>query len=722
MGFRLAEAYVTIGARTSGFHARLRGVRVAMQRTYQKMQQFSQRAKRVLMIGAAAVGGVAFVFARFEKQMARVQAISGATEEEFKKLTAQARALGGTTEWSATQAAEGMTNLAMAGFKTNEILAAMPGLLALATAGNVDLAKASQVVADTLRGLGWEASRSEEIADIMAKTATSSSQTFEQLADAMSYAMAVGTKTGASFNEMNAAIAAMADRAIKGSRAGTSLAGIYARMSGAAQETTAFLKKLGVETGDASGNMRPLADIVADINSQMEGLGKKEKASRVMKAFGLRAGPGMLSLLAEGSKGLKEFEKSLEDAGGTAQRIAEIQLATLAGRFKILVSTIQEFMLVIGSHLEPLLSRLVNAFQSIVAGMNKLNTGIVRSVIEWVAVAAASTGVVLAITAMAAAFITLASPMMFAVAAAAALVVWYVKANVETRGLAGTFVWFSDVVGNAVDFMLQWWARWANTILSGIAWVKTALTSLADVFTWLGLKIVLFINTTADDWQHWAAHMVKLTEWFMIQHNRLWSNAERFWGHVIHNMQLAWANYWIWIVAKIKGVDWELTFRPLTAGYEHVMLDAIPQMTRRAVSEIENELANGIAAIQEKLGVVHKQKFEQLLKVWGPDAARKVVMELEAAIAAAKLTKVKVPAIKAAIATVRADSAFVGIVAMARKIQESAYKNDPVQQQIKLADEQVQEAKKGNAQARAGLGKLDNLIAAVNDNNGIQAV
>lgn len=180
----------------------------------------------------------------FEAQMSRVKAISGATGTEFEKLKDQAIQLGADTSFSASQAAEGMENLAAAGFNVNETLDAMPGLLDLAAASGEDLSKSSDIAASAVRGFGLEAKQTGHVADVLAANANKTNSSVSETGEAMKYVAPLARAAGLSFEETAAAIGIMANAGIQGSQAGTTLRAAISRLSNPTEDMTAAIEEL----------------------------------------------------------------------------------------------------------------------------------------------------------------------------------------------------------------------------------------------------------------------------------------------------------------------------------------------------------------------------------------------------------------------------------------------------------------------------------------------
>ncbi len=301
-----------------------------------------------LGIGAATVAIIGYA-ASFEKTMSRVRALTGATAREFDNLRRTAIELGEKTEFTAKQAAEGMSFFALAGFKVNKIIKAMPATLNLAAAGQVELATASDIVAKIMAGMGLEVDQLNNTVDILAKAFTTANTDLLQLGEALSFVGPVAKASGKSLEETTAAIQLLSNAGLQGERAGTALRNILARLTGGTPQATKKLQQLGVRTLDAWGNMLPLANIIEELDSALRNLGGvAAQTGKVMNIFGLRAGPGMSILLAATGRKIREFTRNLEDAGGTAERVARIQLQNLFGKLTRLKSIIGSVAIEIG--------------------------------------------------------------------------------------------------------------------------------------------------------------------------------------------------------------------------------------------------------------------------------------------------------------------------------------------------------------------------------------
>ena len=284
---------------------------------------------------ATALAGVATAAAKtgadFESQMSRVKAISGATGEEFEKLKAQAIELGAETSFSASQAAEGMENLAAAGFTTIETMEAMPGLLDLAAASGEDLASSSDIAASTLRGFGLAASDAGHVADVLAENANRTNSSVAETGEAMKYVAPLARAAGLSFEETAAAIGIMANAGIQGSQAGTTLRGAISRLSKPTDDMQNAMDDLGVSFYDANGKMKSLSEQVGMLKDAMSGMTDEQKNSYLVTLYGQEALSGMLALINEGSDSLSALTGAYEVCDGSAKKAAETMQDNLSG-------------------------------------------------------------------------------------------------------------------------------------------------------------------------------------------------------------------------------------------------------------------------------------------------------------------------------------------------------------------------------------------------------
>lgn len=327
-------------------------------------------------VAASAAAAAALVIpvraaARFEHQMARVRALTGATETDFDALTNQARSLGATTEHTASQAAEAMSAFALAGFDASQIYSAMPATLSLASAGQVSVGESADIAAKLMAGMGLQASELDNAVDVMAKAFTSSNQTITMLGDAMSYVGPVARTAGYELEEVTAAIMAVSNAGIQGQQAGAGLRRIMLALASPSAEASKTMASLGISVADAQGEMRSMPDLIDDFNRAIGGLGSAAQLDILGTIFGARGATVAAALINTGSEAVRGFEESLAGAGGTAASLAATQLDTLQGSWIKLKSAAESLAISVGDTFGPLLRKAVDGATAMVQNLQR---------------------------------------------------------------------------------------------------------------------------------------------------------------------------------------------------------------------------------------------------------------------------------------------------------------------------------------------------------------
>jgi len=346
------------------------GVKKAVGATKELRQAWGKAGKDIgraaVRMGAATAGFAGFAvkeFADFESVMVRVRGVTNTLGEQgaksFNRLAKRAKEMGATTRFTATEAAEAMENLGLAGLEVQEIYDALPGALQLASAAQVDIATAADVAAKTMRSFGLEATDLGRINDTLVGTFTRANTDLRQLAEAIKPVGPVAASLGIELETVTAALAKLSDAGFQGSEAGTALRNILSRFAGAVPEVSAKLRKLGIDIEYTdSGAM----DFIATMRN-MEAAGLE--AGEVMALFGMRGGPGMAALLQVGTDALAEFEAGTRDLEGIAKKLEQAQLDTIAGQFDLLKSAISGVVLEIGERLAPVTRNMMQNFMEL---------------------------------------------------------------------------------------------------------------------------------------------------------------------------------------------------------------------------------------------------------------------------------------------------------------------------------------------------------------------
>ena len=333
MAFKLAEAYVQFSQRG------LSSVNRAAQSVGNSFRSAVGVGSRFAgMLGSLGIGlgfGAAVkTIGSFEAQMSKVAAVTQATDEQLQALTDKARQLGAETAFSASEAAAGMEFLARAGFEVDEIVSAMPATLDLALSGALGLGEAADIASNALTGFGLSADESNRVADVLSLTAASANTNVQQLGDAMKFVAPISAGLGVSIEDTAAAIGALSDAGLQGEMAGTGLRKI---LSGLADPSDELRAKMGGLTLESDGLIAILEKLSESGISTAEG----------MQEFGERGGPAIGVLVGAAGK-IRGLSGELDNAEGTANRLAGTMSDNLPGAAKQAVSAFEELTLIAG--------------------------------------------------------------------------------------------------------------------------------------------------------------------------------------------------------------------------------------------------------------------------------------------------------------------------------------------------------------------------------------
>ena len=271
-------------------------------------------------IGAAAVA----VTAKFDAGMSKVKAVSGATGKEMEQLRAKAKEMGAQTKFSAIESAEAFNYMAMAGWKTNDMLNGIEGVMNLAAASGEDLATTSDIVTDALTAFGLSAKDSGHFADVLAATSSNANTNVAMLGESFKYIAPVAGALGYSVEDINLALGLMANSGIKASQAGTTLRSALTRLSKPTGEIKQAMEEYGVSLTDAHGNMLPFRDVMGQLREKFSTLSKAEQAQAATTLFGKNAMSGMLAIINSSDKDWNKLANSIDNADGTAEKMADM--------------------------------------------------------------------------------------------------------------------------------------------------------------------------------------------------------------------------------------------------------------------------------------------------------------------------------------------------------------------------------------------------------------
>lgn len=352
--------------------------------------------KKVSVVSAAVTGmGIASVktAADFESSMSQVQATMGITKDSMSTVNGEsvntmealsdlAKQMGSETAFSASECAEALNYLALAGYDTQEMVDALPTVLNLAAAGNIDLASASDMVTDAMSALGMETSEADTMVDQMAKTASSTNTSVSQLGEGILTIGATAKSIKGGTAELNTALGILANNGIKGAEGGTHLRNVILSLQNPTDKAAACMEQLGVDVYDSQGNMRSLNDILGDLNTSMEGMTSAEKTNIISSIFNKTDLSSVNALLANTGETWDSLQNSITNSAGAAQKMADTQLDNLSGQLTILKSALEGLAISIGEALMPMVKNIVSKIQGFVTWLNNLDDGTKQVIVK----------------------------------------------------------------------------------------------------------------------------------------------------------------------------------------------------------------------------------------------------------------------------------------------------------------------------------------------------
>ena len=355
----------------------------------------------VTALGTAAVSTAA----NFESSMSQVQATMGITKDAMSTvngesvntmdtLSALAKKMGSETAFSASECAEALNYLALAGYDTQQMCDTLPTVLNLAAAGGIDLAAASDMVTDAMSALGMGVDEAGTMVDQMAKTASSTNTSVAQLGEGILTIGATAKTVKGGTAELNTALGILANNGIKGAEGGTHLRNVILSLQNPTDKAAACMEQLGLDVYDSEGNMRSLNDILGDLNTSMDGMTAAEKSNIIGQIFNKTDLSSVNALLANTGTTWDGLQQSIIDSGGAAQQMADTQLDNLQGQITILKSALEGLAISFGELLLPAIKMIVGWVQQFVDWLNGMDEG-TKKVITTVALLAAALGPVL---------------------------------------------------------------------------------------------------------------------------------------------------------------------------------------------------------------------------------------------------------------------------------------------------------------------------------------
>ena len=530
---------------------------------------------------AAPFVGMLSKAADFEAVMSKVKAITVSDDQAMQQLTATARELGQKTMFSATQAGEAMTYLGMAGWNSQQIMAGMPGLLDLAAASNTDLARTADIVSDDLTAFGLSAEHAGHMADVFAKTSTSTNTTVEMLGETMKYAAPVAHAFGASLEETAALTGLMANSGIKASAAGTALRSGFLRLAGTSAKSTKAIEEMGLSLSEATAQQeearaalaslgiamddtngpRKMGAIVRDLADKTKDMSKEQRLATLATIFGTNAASAWVAVIDQGPDALDQLTKELENSDGAAAAMAETMQNNARGAMVRLQSATESVAISIGGTMLPTLAELGDSLANEAAYVSKVASEHPELTEAIIKTSFAVMGMVIAYKAARAIYYSV-------VAAKAAYVL---ATNSETlasaRSTIASGIHKAAMLGGTIATYAAAAAQWAlNAAMTAnpIGLVIIAVVALIAAFVWLGTHFQAVSEFCTSMWESPTeaiiAFMMGPIGWLIYAAMGLianWDQVKAWFTLLWEDPKAALSQFYDWVMSKLGGLfDW----------------------------------------------------------------------------------------------------------------------------------------------------------------------
>ena len=514
----------------------------------------------------------------FSAAISKVGALSGATGKDLQKLEDCAREMGATTMYSATDAADALGYMALAGWDVNESTTALPGVLSLAAASGMDLAQASDLCTDYMSAFGMEANQASHFADVLAYAQAHSNTTTEQLGAAFQNCAVNCNNFGMDAEQTTAVLGKLADQGLKGSEAGTALNAVIRDMTTKMKDGQIQIGKTKVAVTDANGNFRDMSDIVADVQKATEGMTEAEKLNALQSTFTADSIKAM-GILVNGTEGeLEGFTNELYNSEGAAKSMAEALNNNLKGDITKLKSAFGELQLQIADRLTPVLRNLAQGLTNVINWFNNLSPAAQNVIMAIVGIAAAIGPMLLLVSKVMTSFqgmykgiqligkgfgllksgfetvqivLMYVGDFIMATVVPAFQALWgVIVANpivaviAVIAALVAAFIYCWNNVEGFKEFFINAWESIKQAASTAAEWIGQAIDSICNWFAELPGRIWTWLTTTISNIGQWCVEM----------YNKAVEAGSQFVDGVINFICNLPATIWYWLCFIISYV------------------------------------------------------------------------------------------------------------------------------------------------------------------------
>lgn len=625
MAFNLGSAVGYLLLDTSNFEAGFVKARNQFDIFNNKSLSFSKKMQ-VLGSGISAIGGnltknitlplagLAMVTintaGKFESNMSQVQATLGISKDAMSELDGEtvntmqsledlARQLGADTKYSASEAAEAINNMAMAGYDVQEIYDTLPQVLSLASAGCLDLDYATQLVANGLNVMGKDTSYAQELADKLAVTASNAYGSVSDFGEGLLVAGGQASLANLSFTDTFTALGILGDNGISASEGGTMLRNTLKNLYTPTSDAAKALEELGVETANSDGTLRSFQDVLKDLSSSLDGLTEEDRITAMSRIFDTRTISGANALLKDCGDRWDELAEKIDNADGAAEQMAETQLDNLPGQLTILKSALEEAAIAFGQVLLPVIKDVIKFIQKIVDWINSL-TDTQKDAIVKIAELAAIFGPVLLVVGKVVGIIGKLIGVFTGVISPIGLIIGVIAL------LVAAFIYLWNTSEDFRNFWINLWNVIVDAFNAAVDWIKQAIQDVGAFFSNLGQTISDIWNTILSTISSIIHNIVDaVVNWG----SSLYNGAVQSFNQMLQGIKTVWDNITSWlstaldtIVETVKSIGSALfeagksIFTSLWDGLKSVW-ESIVTWVNNAVQWIANKLSGATASV-----------------------------------------------------------------------------------------------------------------------------
>lgn len=546
----------------------------------------------------------------FDTSMSKVSAISGATGDEMIKLRDKAKQMGETTKFTASEVADAFSYMALAGWKTEDMLNGIDGILSLAAASGADLATTSDIVTDALTAMGYSARDAGKFADVMAAASANANTTVEMMGNTFRYAAPIAGTLGYSIEDTAVAIGLMANAGIKAEKAGTALRSILTRLVAPTDSIAKKMESLGISVVNADGTMRPLNEVIEQLRKSFNGLSQEEQAQTAETLAGKEAMSGLLAIINASPEDYKKLTQAIEDSNGASQKMADTMTDNLEGEMTRLKSNVESVQVSIYEKFGPALrtgvealNGLASAFQFVIDHSGEFAAvlaGITAGIVAFLAVFQGATiisffseailGATTAIKLLGAAIA--ANPIGAIIVAATALTAAFITLWNTSEDFRNFWIGLWESIKNAAQPVVETLSEWFS-----IAWekIKEIWAPIAEFFSSLFNSIIETVNP--------------IIESISNAFQEAWELIEVVWNAVVPFFQSVWRNIEIVfsVVKDVLGAYFTIAWEVIKTVWEVVA---------PFFQTIWDNIKEVFSVVATVLGEYFKVAWESIKAVW----------------------------------------------------------------------------------------------------------